>query len=248
MPDGSLLVVRMELRQVWRRWPDGRFACHADLTDHSAHLCNDIVVDAQGRVVWRGRSKGLDPTTGPEWEARLERLAAEAGPVVQAVHVLQGRDPDQLLALAAAVERGSEHPLAGAVLEEVARRGLPIPEATGFQAHPGRGAEAVVAGGVVLVGSAKLFAPLDDAATRLCVEAERAMNRALHGSCHVPVAAYASLEGDRLQLEGAVGSATDGTVVRAHGEGAAAVPSQLGTAVAQALLEQGARDLINAAV
>lgn len=50
MPDGSLLVVRMELRQVWRRWPDGRFACHADLRDHSAFLCNDMVVDGVGRA------------------------------------------------------------------------------------------------------------------------------------------------------------------------------------------------------
>lgn len=50
MPDGSLLVVRMELRQVWRRWPDGRFALHADLADHSAHLCNDMVVDGHGRA------------------------------------------------------------------------------------------------------------------------------------------------------------------------------------------------------
>ena len=50
LPDGSLLVVRMELRQVWRRWPDGRFEQHADLADYSAHLCNDMVVDAQGRA------------------------------------------------------------------------------------------------------------------------------------------------------------------------------------------------------
>jgi sugar lactone lactonase YvrE len=50
MPDGSLLVVRMELRQVWRRWPDGRFERHADLTGHSAFLCNDMVVDGQGRA------------------------------------------------------------------------------------------------------------------------------------------------------------------------------------------------------
>lgn len=50
MPDGSLLVVRMELRQLWRRWPDGRFEPHADLADHSAFLCNDLVVDAQGRA------------------------------------------------------------------------------------------------------------------------------------------------------------------------------------------------------
>ena len=50
MPDGSLLVVRMELRELWRRWPDGRFERHADLTEHSAFLCNDMVVDGQGRA------------------------------------------------------------------------------------------------------------------------------------------------------------------------------------------------------
>lgn len=50
MPDGSLLVVRMELRQVWRKWPDGRFELHADLAEHSTFLCNDMVVDARGRA------------------------------------------------------------------------------------------------------------------------------------------------------------------------------------------------------
>ena len=50
LPDGSLLVVRMELRELWRRWPDGRFERYADLTDHSAFLCNDMVVDAAGRA------------------------------------------------------------------------------------------------------------------------------------------------------------------------------------------------------
>jgi sugar lactone lactonase YvrE len=50
MPDGSLLVVKMTQRQVWRRWPDGRFVLHADLADYSAHMCNDMVVDAAGRA------------------------------------------------------------------------------------------------------------------------------------------------------------------------------------------------------
>jgi sugar lactone lactonase YvrE len=50
MPDGSLLVVSMKKRQLWRRWPDGRFALHADLADYSAHMCNDMVVDGQGRA------------------------------------------------------------------------------------------------------------------------------------------------------------------------------------------------------
>ncbi len=44
-----------------------------------------VVVDAQGRVRWRGRGEGLDPNAGPEWEARLAGLAVKAGPVAQAV-------------------------------------------------------------------------------------------------------------------------------------------------------------------
>lgn len=85
-----------------------------------------------------------------------------------------------------------------------------------------------------------LLATLDDAPTRRCVEAERAMNRALHGSCHVPVAAYAWLEDDRLRLEGLVGSALDGRSVRAGGEASHAEGEALGSRVAALLLEAGA--------
>ena len=85
-----------------------------------------------------------------------------------------------------------------------------------------------------------LLAALDDAPTRRCVEAERAMNRALHGSCHVPVAAYARLEGDRLLLDGLVGSAADGRTVRASGEGTPGEREALGSTVAARLLELGA--------
>jgi len=69
MPDGSLLVVRMELRQVWRRWPDRRFELHADLADYSAFLCNDMVVDAQGRAYVGNFGFNLDAelrSRGPE--------------------------------------------------------------------------------------------------------------------------------------------------------------------------------------
>ncbi|NYZ62176.1 hydroxymethylbilane synthase [Luteimonas deserti] len=85
-----------------------------------------------------------------------------------------------------------------------------------------------------------LLATLDHLPTRQCVEAERAMNRALHGSCHVPVAAYARLEGGRLSLDGLVGSARDGRAVRAGGEASPGEREALGTLVAQRLLEQGA--------
>ena len=86
---------------------------------------------------------------------------------------------------------------------------------------------------------------LDDAATGTCVRAERAMNLALHGSCHVPVAALATLQGERLLLQGLVGSARDGQCVRAQEEAAMATPEALGIAVANALLAQGARALID---
>ena len=91
-----------------------------------------------------------------------------------------------------------------------------------------------------------LCAVLDHAPTRTCVEAERAMNRALHGSCHVPVAAFALLDGARLSLHGLVGSAHDGHAVRAQADGAAGLPEVLGAQVAQQLLAQGAAELIGA--
>jgi len=84
------------------------------------------------------------------------------------------------------------------------------------------------------------LAALDDADTRCCVEAERAMNRALGGSCHVPVGAYAHLHGGRLWLDGVVGSAQDGRQVRAAGEGAVGAAEALGKSVAQQLLAAGA--------
>ena len=93
---------------------------------------------------------------------------------------------------------------------------------------------------------AALCAALDDAETRTCVSAERAMNRTLHGSCHVPVAAYARLDGPHLSLAGWVGSASDGRSVRAAAQGRGDAPDSLGREVAELLLAQGARELIDA--
>lgn len=79
---------------------------------------------------------------------------------------LNGLPPAELLAAAAAVEQFSEHPLAGAVVRAAA--GRPLPAAAGFQAMPGRGAHAEVAGRRLYVGSLRLFgelgAPVDAAA------------------------------------------------------------------------------------
>lgn len=76
-----------------------------------------------------------------------------------------------VLALAAAVERGSEHPLAAAVLAEAARLGVAVPEASGFAARPGYGAQAVVGGEVVAVGAARMFGAVPEALVQAAGEA-----------------------------------------------------------------------------
>jgi len=60
---------------------------------------------------------------------------------------------DQVLTLAAAAERASEHPLGAAVVRAALHRGLTVPAATEFVAQPGRGVRAVVGRRVVAVGA-----------------------------------------------------------------------------------------------
>jgi len=93
-------------------------------------------------------------------------------------------------------------------------------------------------------GVIALLAVLDDAGTRACVEAERAMNRALDGSCHVPVAGLAQWRGDDLWLQGLVGGVADGRVVRAQAQGPGNDPETLGRDVARQLLDGGAGELL----
>ncbi|MBP2365292.1 heavy metal translocating P-type ATPase [Pseudonocardia parietis] len=73
-------------------------------------------------------------------------------PRVVEVRPLGTRSADEVLATAAAAERGSEHVLGRAVRRHALERGLDLPVATGFEAVPGEGVRAVVAGRTVLVG------------------------------------------------------------------------------------------------
>ena len=60
---------------------------------------------------------------------------------------------DSVLAMAAAVESRSEHPIAKAVVDEASRRGLELPSIEEFKSLPGRGAQAIIDGKQVLVAS-----------------------------------------------------------------------------------------------
>jgi Cu+-exporting ATPase len=91
-------------------------------------------------------------------------------PAVSRVEALPGFAPagaapasspaETVLRLAASLERGSEHPLAAAIVAEAQRRGLPLVEARGFRAIPGKGVAGLVDGREVALGNAALLAEL----------------------------------------------------------------------------------------
>ena len=81
-------------------------------------------------------------------------------PELTDLRVTAGFEEDEVLALVAAVERRSEHPIAQAIVEAATARGLLAHEAGDFQAVPGFGAQAVVIGRRVQVGADRFMARL----------------------------------------------------------------------------------------
>jgi len=87
---------------------------------------------------------------------------------------------------------------------------------------------------------------LNHAPTATRVVAERALNKRLNGGCQVPIACYAVLEGEQLWLRGLVGQPDGTLLLRAEGRAPAADAEALGVQVAEALLAQGAEQILQA--
>ncbi len=93
-------------------------------------------------------------------------------PRLSEVIALDGVAEDELLRLAASLERGSEHPLAAAIVGGAEARGLALVAPGDFRGTPGKGAEGVVEGRRVAVGNAALLAQLGIDAGGLAAQAE----------------------------------------------------------------------------
>ncbi|CAN5136703.1 hydroxymethylbilane synthase [soil metagenome] len=91
---------------------------------------------------------------------------------------------------------------------------------------------------------ARLIAALNHAPTSTCVHAERAVARALGGSCEIPLAAYAQVRDGILMLRAAVASPLSFEMIEIEVQGDAADPQQLGQQAATALRERGADRLL----
>ncbi|HEY4732677.1 MAG TPA: hydroxymethylbilane synthase [Gammaproteobacteria bacterium] len=90
-----------------------------------------------------------------------------------------------------------------------------------------------------------LISALEHEQTRICITAERALNRRLEGGCQVPIAGYAELTERTLHLRGLVGRPDGRTIIQAAKTGTAQQAEEMGVALAEELLDKGAAIILN---
>ena len=94
----------------------------------------------------------------------------------------------------------------------------------------------------------QLLMPLGHRETTLCVSAERAMNTRLNGGCQVPIACLAELSGEgeneTLLIKGLVGEVDGSRLLQSESTGPSSEGDELGEAVAEDLLAQGAAEIL----
>ncbi len=90
----------------------------------------------------------------------------------------------------------------------------------------------------------ELLGVMNHPSTAACVRAERAVSRALSGSCQLPLGAYAQNEGDQLRLRGFVARRDGSQILSEELTGSAADPEALGDELARRLRAQGATEIL----
>ncbi len=139
-----------------------------------------LIKDAEALEIFERVDTLLVDNTGTLTEGR---------PRLQQVVPLAGVDEDDLLRAAASLERGSEHPLAAAIVQGAEQRGLELSGAQDFESRTGKGVTGRVDGRVVALGNRRLFeelrldaAPLTARAAELGREGRTVMLVALDGA------------------------------------------------------------------
>ena len=112
----------------------------------------------------------------------------EGRPRLVAVHVVGDTSEDDLLRLAAALERASEHPLGEAIVAAAHDRGFPLPDTSNFESHTGKGVTGVVEERKLALGNAAMMTAagvdagaVQEQAARLRSEGQGVMFAAIDG-------------------------------------------------------------------
>jgi Cu+-exporting ATPase len=100
----------------------------------------------------------------------------EGKPSVVAIAPAEGFDEAQVLRLAASAERGSEHPLAAAIVKAAAARNIELAPVRGFDAPAGKGVVGMVEGKRLALGNGKFLTELGIDTAPIAAEAERQRN------------------------------------------------------------------------
>jgi Cu+-exporting ATPase len=96
----------------------------------------------------------------------------EGKPKLMSVIPASGKNEDEILRLAGSLERGSEHPLAAAIVDGTRERGIKLSEATDFRSVTGKGVLGTVDGKAVVLGNQKLLEEMGVRPTELANRAE----------------------------------------------------------------------------
>jgi hydroxymethylbilane synthase len=92
----------------------------------------------------------------------------------------------------------------------------------------------------------EVLAPLNHLATSRAVAAERKVSKVFGGSCQIPLAAFAVIDGDTMRLRAMVATPDGQRVARAELSGPAALPEELGQQVSELLQQQDAHAILEA--
>jgi Cu+-exporting ATPase len=139
----------------------------------------------------------------------------EGKPKLVTIIPIGGQSDVDLLRLAAALERASEHPLAAAILGAAHERGLDLPRAEHFQSQPGKGIQAVVSGVPTLLGN---MAMMREAGVAVDPAAERAEQLRREGQTVMYLAINQQLAA-LLGVADPIKPTTPDAIKALHGEG-----------------------------
>lgn len=139
----------------------------------------------------------------------------EGKPKLITVVAATGIDKNRLLLLAASLEKGSEHPLAAAIVEGAINQGLHLADAKNFASHTGKGVSGEVDGQAVLLGNTKLLEEFKVDAGSL---AEQALSMRSEGQT-VMYVAVAGRIGGLLAVADPIKKTTPEAIRQLHAEG-----------------------------